>query len=125
MRIEDKLDTIVRKIVRARDSNWSVFRCISCGELKRVTEAENGHYIPRSQTALRWDLRNCNLECLKCNRFDQDHLKGYRLNLIKKIGLTEVQELEALKNTTTKLSDNDKEELLKQLKIKLKQYETA
>lgn len=35
---------------------------------------------------LRFDTRNLNGECSRCNRFDTDHLIGYRRNLVHKLG---------------------------------------
>ncbi|WP_417894616.1 recombination protein NinG, partial [Bacillus safensis] len=34
----------------------------------------------------RFDENNCHAECRHCNRFKADHLEGYRVNLIAKIG---------------------------------------
>jgi len=61
--INNKLDAIIRKIVRVRDKV-----CITCGcdDTLQVS-----HYISRTHISTRWDLRNCNLQCAKC------HLKDY------------------------------------------------
>lgn len=36
--------------------------------------------------SLRFDTRNQNAECKRCNRFSSDHLIGYRKNLVMKLG---------------------------------------
>ena len=61
--INNKLDSIIRKIVRARDGV-----CVTCGYDDTL---QVSHYISRTHISTRWDLRNCNLQCAKC------HLKDY------------------------------------------------
>ena len=82
-----KLDTIFSMYIRLRDAMPNgYFQCISCGQIKRFEKADCGHYFRRSEMATRFDEFNCNAECSYCNRFKSDHLEGYRINLIKKIG---------------------------------------
>lgn len=123
MTIDEKLDSAVRDIVKRRDSINGQFKCISTGDYLPLCLGEVGHFIPRQHKSVRWNLNNVHLESIAANRFNQDHLDGYRRNLIQKIGLDQVEELERLKNTTLKLSKREKEELLKELKLKLKEYD--
>lgn len=53
-----KLDTITSLIVRARDK-----RC-HCGTRENLT---CGHLFTRSNYSTRWDLMNCNAQCLSDN----------------------------------------------------------
>jgi len=68
--INNKLDAIIRKIVRVRDKV-----CITCGcdDTLQVS-----HYISRTHISTRWDLRNCNLQCAKCHL--KDYHGGFSLN---------------------------------------------
>lgn len=84
-----KLDKIMSLYVRMRDSkefHYKAFRCISCGQVKPIDQADNGHYLSRRYMSLRFDTRNMNAECKACNRFDASHLVGYRRNLVMKLG---------------------------------------
>lgn len=84
-----KLDRIVSLYVRMRDSREYGFkycRCISCGKVKPISDIDCGHYISRRCMLLRFDTRNLNGECSRCNRFDVDHLIDYRKNLIWRLG---------------------------------------
>lgn len=36
--------------------------------------------------SLRFDTRNVNAECRRCNRFSSDHLIGYRKSLVDRLG---------------------------------------
>lgn len=86
----EKLDKVISLYVRMRDSryfHYKYFRCISCGRVLPIDQADCGHYHSRTHMSLRFDTRNCNAECRRCNRFSSDHLIGYRKNLIRKLGL--------------------------------------
>lgn len=54
-----KLDKLVRMIVRERDGH-----CVTCGTSENL---EVSHYLGRAKLGVRWDLRNCNLQCRKCH----------------------------------------------------------
>lgn len=84
-----KLDKAVSLYIRMRDSREFGFkycRCVSCGKVKPIQDIDCGHYISRRCMILRFDTRNLNGECSRCNRFDTDHLIGYRRNLVQKLG---------------------------------------
>ena len=84
-----KLDKVISLYVRMRDSkefHYRYFRCISCGQLKPIDQADCGHYVSRTHMSLRFDTRNVNAECRACNRFSADHLIGYRANLVMRLG---------------------------------------
>ena len=85
----DKLDKLMSEYIRLRDSrefHYKSFRCISCGRILPIEQADNGHYVSRASMSLRFDTRNENAECRYCNRFRSDHLIGYRKNLVMKLG---------------------------------------
>lgn len=83
--------------VRERDHGLP---CICCGgfpERGWLTggEWDAGHYRSRgSAKHLRFDPRNCHAQLKRCNRRSWD-VAGYRANLIERIGLAEVEALEA------------------------------
>lgn len=67
--------------------------CISCG--KKANRYEAGHYMPAGQNAqIRFDLNNIHAQCHTCNCHKSANLREYRPNLIKKIGLEAVEQLE-------------------------------
>jgi len=106
-------EIVFNKWIRDRDklSEFpSHFKCISCGLTKPTSDADCGHYISKMYSSLRFDEDNCNSECQSCNREDPNHLIGYRINLIEKVGLEKVLELEAV--TFASEHKWDKQELL-------------
>ena len=92
------------------------FRCISCGQIKPFEQADNGHYFSRTHLATRFDETNCNAECRHCNRFKADHLEGYRVNLIAKIGQQKFDLLKVRATSISKMSDFEYEQLIKYYK---------
>lgn len=107
----------VNAFVRKRDEGLA---CISCG--KNCGPVQAGHYIAQgSSGALRYNLDNIHAQGTGCNLYKHGNLIEYRINLIKKIGLTRVEwleeqrhdvkkwtreELNAIKNTIKDLSQN-------------------
>lgn len=65
----NKLDRLLSLYVRMRDSrefNYTHFRCISCGRILPIDQADCGHFHSRVNMSLRFDTRNCNAECRFC-----------------------------------------------------------
>jgi hypothetical protein len=74
--------------------------CVCCGRLPFGPQAltggqfDAGHYRSRGACPeLAFDERNVHAQLKACNRFSQD-VAGYRAELIKRIGLDQVEDLE-------------------------------
>lgn len=101
-----KLDKVFSRYIRLRDAMPNgYFRCIACGQLKRIEQADCGHFYSRKHMATRFDEDNCSAECSACNRFSADHLIGYQTNLIKKIGMARFELLGQKVRMVKKWSD--------------------
>ncbi|MBQ8191138.1 MAG: recombination protein NinG [Bacteroidaceae bacterium] len=98
-----KLDEIFSKYIRLRDMmSGRVFRCVSCGRVLPIEQADCGHYINRKHMATRFSEVNCNAQCRSCNRFDEGNMSGYRAGLVAKRGENMVTLLEAQRNEARK-----------------------
>lgn len=86
----------VNKYIRARDRHKP---CVSCGSMPadRIGGAfDAGHYRSRgSASHLRFNLLNIHKQCVKCNRFKSGNAVDYRIELINRIGLHNVEKLES------------------------------
>lgn len=103
---KSRLDTVFAMFIRLRDAMPNgMFKCISCGRLLPFNQSDCGHYINRQHMATRFNEKNCNAQCRKCNRFDEGNIQGYRRGLIAKYGEPTVLMLEAMKNQINKISD--------------------
>lgn len=107
------------KFIRLRDAKEP---CISCGYIsdgKTSRQWHAGHYRPAGQnSALRFDELNVHKQCSICNSYKSGNLVAYRENLIKKIGLAKVKELEAAK-TLKKWSIEELKEIIATYKQKI------
>jgi len=112
-----KAQKIFNAYIRQRDSHNGYFTCISCGQIKEVSQMDAGHYVPvKGSSALRFDEYNVNGECKACNGFDQFHLIGYRRNLIDKVGERKVMELEYQHRLIKKWSRTELNEIIERYK---------
>jgi len=86
------------KFIRARDA---VQGCISCGAPPPDASGlhagrDAGHYRSvGSAPHLRFDERNCNAQCVRCNQWRAGNAVDYRLGLVSRIGVSAVEALEA------------------------------
>ncbi len=83
--------------VRKRDEGKP---CISCGKME-AEQWDGGHYFKAEvYRGVIFNEDNVHKQCSHCNRWLDANLIPYRANLIYKIGLIEVQELEKEADTT-------------------------
>ena len=121
-KLKVKLDRVFSQYIRLRDMipGTTLFKCISCGMVKPISQADCGHYINRKHSATRFSELNCNAQCRSCNRFDEGNMSGYRHGLVHKIGENSVLLLESQKNDIRKYSDFEYEDLIKHYQGEIK-----
>ena len=108
--------------IRARDKNQP---CICCGEplalVKYGGSYDCGHYRSvGSAPHLRFDERNAHAQRKQCNRWGSGRAVDYRLGLIARIGLEEVESLES-DNTVRKYTITELQEIISLYRKKLKE----
>jgi hypothetical protein len=80
------------RYIRARDANLS---CISCGR-NSGAKINAGHFLSvGSNPQLRFNEKNCHLQCEHCNTYLSGNIHQYRPRLVEKIGLQAVEALES------------------------------
>lgn len=78
-------------VIRERDKDLP---CISCGRYHEG-KYDAGHYRSvGSSPELRFEPLNCWRQCVPCNRHKSGNAIDYRINLVKRIGLDNVEWLE-------------------------------
>jgi len=116
-----KAQKVFNAWIRQRDSKDGYFTCISCFRTLPVDQMNAGHYVPvKGGSALRFNEYNVNGECVRCNGFDEFHLIGYRKNLIKKIGIKKVEQLEKMRNDIHKWDRSDLNYIIKNYGLNVK-----
>lgn len=116
------------KFIRLRDTDDLGYgKCISSGQrLKFGTEnAQAGHYFAGTCKALEFNEDNVNLQGKSDNYFKSGHQSMYRINLVKKIGIERVEELERIalisKRTVFKNDRFLMIQIIEKYKIKVKE----
>jgi len=103
--------------IRMRDKKLP---CVSCGVYK-CEEFHAGHYIASTYQYLRFNEFNVHKQCSKCNT----HLRGnsipYRIELIKRIGLNEVEYLENTRHMMLEITIPEIKEKIIEYKKKIKE----
>lgn len=109
------------KFIRKRDSKGDHFICISCNSIKELNKMDAGHYYSvGNHSHLRFNENNVHSQCRSCNCFMHGHLINYRENLIKKIGLEEVEKLDAWRNFSMKWDKLQVIAIIQEYKEKIK-----
>ncbi|PHM61219.1 recombination protein NinG [Xenorhabdus ishibashii] len=82
----------VNAYIRERDRDLP---CVSCGAYTSA-QWDAGHYRTTSAAPqLRFDERNIHRQCIVCNQHKSGNLVPYRVELIRRIGLEEVESIES------------------------------
>ena len=71
---------------------------------------QNGHFQSRRHHSTRWDEKNCQVQCIKCNLYEQGEQFRFGLGLEAKYGEGTSEELEFLARMIMKFSRVDYEE---------------
>lgn len=113
MKLKEKADAAHSIHIRQQDCPDGHGYCISCGTPITFNTCDCGHFIPRAHMATRFYERNCAAQCVPCNRYKDGNLAGFTLGLVERYGDGIIEELNALKRTTVKLSKSDYKEIMK------------
>ena len=107
---------VFNEFIRLRDKDLP---CVSCGTFK-CEEFHAGHYVASTYQYLRFEEFNVWKQCSKCNTHLRGNLIPYRIELIKRIGLAKVEQLENDRHNNFKLSIPEIIDLIAEYKHKLK-----
>lgn len=103
-----ELDKLTSIIVRRRDK-----RCVTCGSVQSL---QCSHFYSRRHLAVRFDLRNCNAMCAGCNRRHNTDRRPYERYMRKAYGPAVIAELDRLRLSLEKATDEELGEMLQRYK---------
>lgn len=121
---EAKLKLVCHLYIRTRDA---LDPCPSCG-CTETAQWDAGHFIPSHRgSALRYDERNIHKQCCVCNDGSKGsgNLTQYRIGLVKKIGVEQVEELERIGHTIKRWTIPELQELIIYYKAKLRELKNV
>lgn len=108
--------SVFNTFIRMRDADKP---CISCGVFK-CEEFHAGHYIASTYQYHRFNEFNVHKQCSKCNTHLRGNLIPYRIELINRIGLAEVEYLENSRHMMLEITIPELKEKIKEYKEKIK-----
>lgn len=106
-------------LVRQEESDWKGFvRCVTCGIVIPYKEANAGHFIHGD--CMDFIRENIHAQCVRCNKYLSGNLGKYAVWMIKKYGLKLVEDLYSTKNKVHKFTSEELQNIIKDLKSKIK-----
>lgn len=110
---------VFNKFIRLRDKDEP---CISCGRFHEG-QYHAGHYRSvGSSPELRFNELNCHKQCSVCNNYLSSNAVNYRIGLVRKIGIKNVEALEG-KHDPLKLTIDEIKVIKEKYKLKCKELE--
>ena len=110
-KLKKELDQIFSVYIRIREaSDTGAAVCFTCGKMAHYKTLQNGHGFSRRFMATRFDEKNCQVQCVKCNIFDSGQQYRFTKNLDIKYGEGTAEELEHISRSILKISRVEYEE---------------
>ena len=102
-KLKKELDKWFSLYIRLREStSQGIAQCFTCGKIDYYKKLQCGHFQSRRHYATRWNELNCQVQCVKCNMFEQGEQWKFGLNINAKYGDGTSKELEFLAQTSIK-----------------------
>ena len=118
---EDLLWTWFSKYIRLSQANCDgIVKCYTCGTYHHWKNVDAGHYVKREHHATKFDERNVKPQCKKCNRFMGGNQDEFAIHLLKDYGPAIIEELNELKHSYFKFTDQWLDEKLEHYKNEFK-----
>jgi len=112
-RLIKKLDTIFSRYIRKSSADFrGNIVCPCCGKTFNWKEAQNMHYVGRSNRNTRFDERNCYAGCMGCNVFKNGNYPAYTAYLLSHYGQEWLQELIKDGNKSRKFTAQELKDLI-------------
>ena len=103
MQTDEKLWRVYSTYIRLRDADEQGFcRCFTCGFTADWKRFDAGHGIPRQHKATKYDERNVQSQCKRCNGFEGGKREVYKEEVNKRYGPQTWEKLEVMSRTTCK-----------------------
>lgn len=119
-------DTVFSQYIRQfyADSHTGYVACVTCGQQKPWKQMQNGHYEKRSSQYLRYDERNCFVQCASCNVFKNGNYPRYAQFMLKNFGQERLDELEKDAQKIKQWTSQELEDIISHYKAKLEGLKT-
>ena len=126
-KLKKELDKWFSLFIRLRfATKEGLCQCVTCGKVGHYKTGgmQCGHFQSRRHHATRWNEKNCAVQCISCNCFQQGQQYKFFLYLDGKYGEGTAQTLEYLAKQIIKISRSDYEENISYYKDLVKKLKT-
>lgn len=116
-RLVKKIDSAFSQYVRLRAAGEDGYgECFTCGVSRHWTEVDAGHFMSRACMSTRWEPRNVQFQCKRCNGFRSGEQYKFSVHLDQQYGEGTAEELHRLSKQTRKFSMAELEHLYEHFK---------
>ena len=99
IKLKKELDKWFSLYIRLRTATDSgMVNCFTCDKLDHFKKMQCGHFQSRRHHITRWDEQNCQVQCVKCNMFEQGNQWKFGLRIDLKYGDGTSEKLQNLIN---------------------------
>lgn len=120
--LKKQLDKVFSIYIRQRDiikGSYGKIKCPCCGQLVQWKDAQNMHYVGRSNMNTRYDEENCYAGCMRCNVMLNGNYPAFTDYLINKNGAEWLQKLIAKGREIKQWTAQELKDLIKYYKEKV------
>lgn len=112
-KIVKKLDDVFSKYIRTRYADeFGIVQCVTCNKRDHWKYMQAGHFMSRKNYSTRWDEDNVQVQCKRCNMFNQGMQYEFSLHLGTRLS----KKLHTKSKQIVKYSNNDLIEMIKKYK---------
>lgn len=118
--LKKKADKVFSEYIRrsAADDNGYA-PCVTCGAVKPWREQQCGHFISRGHNSLRYDRRNCHVQCPGCNVFKHGNYPCYAIFMVETYGQPILRSLEQESHIIRQWKPYQLQEIIDEYKAKI------
>lgn len=115
-----KLDTVFSQYIRLRASDHrGMGECFTCGSVRHYTEVDAGHFMSRACMKTRWDEKNVQFQCKRCNGFRSGEQYKFSIRLEEEYGKGTAEALLIASKMTARWSRDELEQMYHHYKRKV------
>ena len=102
-KLKKELDKWFSLYIRLRNATEvGLTQCYTCGKVDHYKRLQCGHFQSRRHHSTRWNEQNCQVQCVKCNMYEQGEQWKFGLQLDHQYGGGTSGELEFLARISMK-----------------------
>ena len=110
-KLKKDLDKWFSLYIRLRNATETgLAQCFTCGKIAHYKTLQCGHFQSRRHLATRYCDINCQVQCIKCNMYEQGEQFKFGMNLDYVYGFEKAEEMQYNATTLIKISRAEYEE---------------